>query len=40
MDPDGLRFDSAGFRASIQDFVRGGERRDYMISLSGVTRTA
>jgi molybdopterin/thiamine biosynthesis adenylyltransferase len=24
----------------IQDFVRGGERRDYMISLSGVTRTA
>jgi molybdopterin/thiamine biosynthesis adenylyltransferase len=25
---------------AIQDFVRGGERRDYMISLSGVTRTA
>lgn len=24
---------------AIQDFVRGGERRDYMISLSGVTRT-
>ena len=25
---------------AIQDFVRSGERRDYMISLSGVTRTA
>jgi hypothetical protein len=25
---------------AIQDFVRGGERRDYMISRSGVTRTA
>ena len=25
---------------AIQDFVRGGERRDYMISLSGVVRTA
>jgi molybdopterin/thiamine biosynthesis adenylyltransferase len=25
---------------AIQDFVRGGERRDYMISLSGVARTA
>jgi molybdopterin/thiamine biosynthesis adenylyltransferase len=25
---------------AIQDFVRGGERRDSMISLSGVTRTA
>lgn len=24
----------------IQDFVRGGERRDYMIGLSGVTQTA
>ena len=25
---------------AIQDFVRSGERRDYLISLSGVTRTA
>jgi len=25
---------------AIQDFVRAGERRDYMISLSGVARTA
>jgi hypothetical protein len=25
---------------AIQDFVRAGQRRDYMISLSGVTRTA
>jgi hypothetical protein len=25
---------------TIQDFVRAGERRDYMISLSGVVRTA
>ena len=25
---------------AIQDFVRGGDRRDYMISLSGVVRTA
>jgi hypothetical protein len=25
---------------AIQDFVRGNDRRDYMISLSGVTRTA
>lgn len=25
---------------AIQGFVRGGERRDYLISLSGVTRTA
>jgi len=25
---------------AIQDFVRGGERRDSMVSLSGVTRTA
>jgi hypothetical protein len=25
---------------AIQDFVRSGERRDYMISLSGIVRTA
>jgi hypothetical protein len=25
---------------AIQDFVRSSERRDYMIGLSGVTRTA
>lgn len=29
-----------GAARAIQDFVRGGERRDYLISLSGVTRTA
>jgi hypothetical protein len=30
----------AALARAIQDFVRSGERRDYLISLSGVTRTA
>ncbi len=31
---------AATLARAIQDFVRAGERRDYMISLSGVARTA